>query len=730
MAQQRVQTKIRATVSIDILVTTDRINDDPMGREFVRHLETHATALGLDDAALYYDFPTYSDYETVTHKPDALLLSPVHGIVAIRFVSGHQAERQPSHVLTDLDESLGQFCSILIGRLLKSRTLRRDRSSLNMAVTPVIFCDTSRADELFNEAEGEVISSLAAFDEFLAAQADTPMPDNAFAEARSVLEGAKALTRASKRVVDDPEAQRPAVALAQLEAEIANFDQKQRRAALVTINGPQRIRGLAGSGKTVILAMKAAHLHMTRPSERILVTFFTKSLRSPIKNLITKFYRHYKEVDPDWNQIHIRHGWGGANTSGAYADACRRSGITPRSYRSARDAAPAKTDPFEFACRELLDNTNIEPYYDHVLIDEGQDFPAAFYNLCFELASGNRDNKNIVWAYDELQNILNVRMRSPEELFGNDADGTPRISLARAEHGLPPGATNDTVLSKCYRNQREILVTAHALGFGIYSDIVQLLESPDHWQDVGYEVLTPDFRVGNHIEIVRPAENSPVSIEREGLPPLIEHMIAGNLIEEVEWVVEKAREFLRGGLQPEDILVVALDDRNMRDYFKLLSASFAGHQIATNNIHADPYTEPPFTIPGKITLSTVYRAKGNEAAVVFAVGVDALALNLRSDRNKLFAAFTRTKAWLRVSGYKDSARRVAAEVDAAAACFPSLKFVMPDLSKINLIQRDLSQRSIRAKRIRNEYFAKLKSEGFSDDEIADLLSAEEKHGSF
>ncbi|MGR8024951.1 hypothetical protein, partial [Burkholderia cenocepacia] len=175
-------------MSIDILVTTDRINDDPMGCEFVRHLETHATALGLDDAALYYDFPTYSDYETVTHKPDALLLSPVHGIVAIRFVSGHQAERHPSHVLTDLDESLGQFCSILIGRLLKSKTLRRDRSSLNMAVTPVIFCDTSRADELFNEAEGEVISSLAAFDEFLAAQADTPMPDNAFAEARSVLE--------------------------------------------------------------------------------------------------------------------------------------------------------------------------------------------------------------------------------------------------------------------------------------------------------------------------------------------------------------------------------------------------------------------------------------------------------------------------------------------------------------------------------------------------------------
>lgn len=41
--------------------------------------------------------------------------------------------------------------------------------------------------------------------------------------------------------------------------------------------------------------------------------------------------------------------------------------------------------------------------------------------------------KNIVWAYDELQNILNVKMRSPAELFGQDDDGEPRISLARAE---------------------------------------------------------------------------------------------------------------------------------------------------------------------------------------------------------------------------------------------------------------------------------------------------------
>ncbi|MDF5871354.1 hypothetical protein P4112_02365 [Pseudomonas aeruginosa] len=166
----------------------------------------------------------------------------------------------------------------------------------------------------------------------------------------------------------------------------------------------------------------------------------------------------------------------------------------------------------------MINSAQSLEYYDHILIDEGQDFPDGFYKLCFELAKGDRDKKNIVWAYDELQNILNVKMRSPAELFGQDDDGEPRISLARAEKNLPPGATNDTVLSKCYRNQREVLVAAHALGFGIYSNIVQLLESPDHWRDVGYDVLTPDFQVGNDIEILRPVENSPVALDTDGLP--------------------------------------------------------------------------------------------------------------------------------------------------------------------------------------------------------------------
>lgn len=51
----------------------------------------------------------------------------------------------------------------------------------------------------------------------------------------------------------------------QIEKEIANLDRWQKAAAIEMPDGPQRIRGLAGSGKTVVLALKAAYLHVQRP---------------------------------------------------------------------------------------------------------------------------------------------------------------------------------------------------------------------------------------------------------------------------------------------------------------------------------------------------------------------------------------------------------------------------------------------------------------------------------
>ena len=58
--------------------------------------------------------------------------------------------------------------------------------------------------------------------------------------------------------------------LKQLEDSIANLDNSQSRAVIETVDGVQRIRGLAGSGKTIVLALKAAYLHARHPDWNIL----------------------------------------------------------------------------------------------------------------------------------------------------------------------------------------------------------------------------------------------------------------------------------------------------------------------------------------------------------------------------------------------------------------------------------------------------------------------------
>jgi len=134
-----------------------------------------------------------------------------------------------------------------------------------------------------------------------------------------------------------------------------------------------------------------------------------------------------------------------------------------------------------------------------------------------------------------------------------------------------------------------------------------------------------------------------------------------------------------------------------------------------------PYTEPPFTIPGYVTLSTVYRAKGNESSVVFAIGADAANTKTRSGRNKIFTALTRTKGWLRVSGIGPPATRLVAEIAAAQREFPRLKFRMPDLKEVELIQRDLSEKQAKLLKIRAEYVKRLRDEGFDDEEINEVI---------
>lgn len=124
-----------------------------------------------------------------------------------------------------------------------------------------------------------------------------------------------------------------------------------------------------------------------------------------------------------------------------------------------------------------------------------------------------------------------------------------------------------------------------------------------------------------------------------------------------------------------------------------------------------------------MTLSTVYRAKGNEAAAVFAVGIDAVERRSRSGRNKIFTAFTRSKAWLRVSGIGVLAAKLFEELEKARKLAPKMIFEVPDMAAVETIQRGFSKKQAKAKAARDAYIKTLIDAGYSQEEIEEDLAA-------
>lgn len=101
-----------------------------------------------------------------------------------------------------------------------------------------------------------------------------------------------------------------------------------------------------------------------------------------------------------------------------------------------------------------------------------------------------------------------------------------------------------------------------------------------------------------------------------------------------------------------------------------------------------------------IAISQIYRAKGNEAAVVYLVNANLCAkgINLSRKRNILFTAITRSKAWVRVSGLGNDMEILMKEYKAVKDKNFQLQFTYPDelqRQNMRIIHRDMTQNEIR-----------------------------------
>ena len=214
--------------------------------------------------------------------------------------------------------------------------------------------------------------------------------------------------------------------LQQYEDSLARLDGVQWQGTITQVKGVQRIRGLAGSGKSIALAWKAAYLHIINPEWDIAVTFYTRSLRDFFKRMIEKFYYDQTDDDPDWDKLQILPAWGSVrdlDDPGVYTKFCKAHGISALNYGAAKQRTNWWDDPFEKACSSALqeedEKDGPKKLFDAILIDEAQDLAVSFLKLCQHSLD---DNGMLVYAYDEMQHLGRESLPPPQEIFKQHPD--------------------------------------------------------------------------------------------------------------------------------------------------------------------------------------------------------------------------------------------------------------------------------------------------------------------
>lgn len=464
-----------------------------------------------------------------------------------------------------------------------------------------------------------------------------------------------------------------------IETKLYNIDIQQENIGKTIPPGPQRIRGIAGSGKTLLLCQKAAYMHLKYPKWRIALVFFTQSLYDNIIKTLDMYLKAFSNGDvgyDPYSNLKVMHAWGRVERTGFYREVAQTNDIRPLNVNDVKKHFGVKyvepTKSLNYACKTLLEckNGNLEEMFDAILIDEGQDLVASdevkyknkqpFYYMAYKSLKPISDNdpniRRMVWAYDELQSLETKKIPSGKEILGSD-------QLIKGSY--KGGIKKSEIMRKCYRTPYEILTVAHALGMGLLREegMITGYTTKTDWDNIGYEVVEGDFRKeGNMVLINRPIENSPNPISEFYKGHCIEFNTYNSNIDMMKQLAKCVRnDIVLQKLKPDrQILIINLKQKDYKkEYLALLCnelkeqgvnyyiPSFEQYNTIYNNGKSYPER---FWCEEAVTISNVIRAEGNEANMVYIIGLDEVARN-EGDinyRNKLFVALTRAKCWVKV----------------------------------------------------------------------------------
>lgn len=646
-----------------------------------RQLVDALSGLNLD-GTLYVGYPVLASADEKI-EVDALLVSRQHGLVAFRLADA-SPRADENAAWERMREEQDKLYFAIANNLSRHNALRSGRELGVRVQTATVFPARPSPPQGMDGIYCDVDSLAANLNSL------PPLEARFFAPLQAALQRVSTIKPVKKRARVAQERSRGAI-LQKIEQELANLDQWQKRAAIESPEGPQRIRGLAGSGKTVVLALKAAYLHAQHPDWVIAVTFHTRSLYQQIKDLIRRFSFEHLNDEPNWENLRVMHAWGSMERDGVYTEIARHCEVAPQDFLAGKSRY-GMSDAFRGVCAELLSITaskTIEPIYHAVLVDEAQDLPPSFFQLVHRFT---HPPKRIIWAYDELQRLSETTMPSTEELFGTNENGEARVRLSN-EEGRP---RQDIILPVCYRNTPWALTLAHALGFGTYrkGGLVQHFDEPGIWSEIGYHVVDGELQLGREVSLERnPGSYPSYFAELLSRDDAVVTQVFKDDLEQAEWLAASIKKNLQEDeLDHDDILVILPDAYTAKRKSAVLIEALSRVGIEAHLAGVTSSRDQIF-LKQSIAIANIYRSKGNEAPMVYVLNCQHCysGHELITLRNILFTAITRCRAWVRLSGWGSEMVKLVEEINAVRRNEYRLRFKVPtaeELKKMRMIHRD------------------------------------------
>jgi hypothetical protein len=202
------------------------------------------------------------------------------------------------------------------------------------------------------------------------------------------------------------------------------MDLKQEKVARNIGDGHRIIHGVAGSGKTLLLAFRCLHLDQVAPAKPILVLCYNKTLAARLKEMLAE--------RGAGDSIHIRHfhGW--------CKDMCDLYQLDlPQGER------PVWERQVEAVIAGAESGRVPRAQYAAILIDEGHDFEPDWFKLLVQML--DPETNSLLLLYDDTQNIYGKQKKRAFTWSSVGIQATGRT----------------TILQKNYRNTIEALTFSY-----------------------------------------------------------------------------------------------------------------------------------------------------------------------------------------------------------------------------------------------------------------------------